>query len=150
MGGYITQFTTFYPTNSDPFQVLLYIATPKNPLWLGDNKLEDIAKQITDCNGNSGHNVEYVVRLANFMREHFPNECDNHLYTLENEIMTIVKEKNMCMKTIMGTGDGCVKFIKRIAPNRNNQNRHEQEPERIESFEHTTRVQEKPLRCLNI
>lgn len=151
MGGYITQFTTFYSTHfSESFQVLLYIATPKNPLWMGENKLEEIAKQIADCTGDSGHNVEYVVRLANFMREHFPSECDNHLYRLEKEILTIVEQSKMCMKAIMGNGEGCVKFVKRTIANRHQPNRPEQEPERIESFEHTTRVQEKQLRCLNI
>jgi hypothetical protein len=35
----------FYPVNGEPFKVLLYVATSKNPLWLGEAQVSDIANQ---------------------------------------------------------------------------------------------------------
>lgn len=102
----------FYPLQGEPFNVLVYIATPKNPLWLGEAQETDIASQIVDCSGPSGHNVEYVLRLANFMRDYFPSETDHHLYRLEEEIIRKIKCKNLCVTTLMGDGKGCVSFIK--------------------------------------
>ncbi|CAH0562152.1 unnamed protein product [Brassicogethes aeneus] len=146
LGGYISQFTDFHPAKGQPFKVLLYVATIKNPLWLGDGKVKDIARQVTESRGPSGHNVEYVVRLANFMREHFPEHPDHHLFELEKDVLAIVGEKNMCLSKLMGTGQGCVKFVKKdhSASNANND---QNNPERVDSFEHTTRVPEKTLRC---
>jgi cation transport protein ChaC len=147
LGGYTSVFTTFYPVNGEPFKVLLYVATSKNPLWLGEAQVSDIANQIVECRGPSGYNVEYVLRLANFMKHHFPDYDDQHLYNLEAEVLKRVEEKNMCLMTLMGDGEGCVTFVKeerrRSVDNADNQ-------ERIETFQHTTRVPEKTLRCLNI
>ncbi|KAJ8926913.1 hypothetical protein NQ314_020765 [Rhamnusium bicolor] len=148
LGGYISQFTTFFPVSGEPFKVLAYVATPKNPLWMGDADDKAIAQQIIDCSGPSGHNVEYLVRLANFMREHFSEHHDSHLFNLEQEVLALVERNQMCLRTLMGSGEGCVTFIKRDSPSPTSNPPEEQE--RIESFEHTTRIQGKTLRCLNI
>lgn len=110
----------------DPFEVLVYIATPKNPLWLGEAQETDIANQIIECSGPSGHNVEYVLRLANFMRQHFPTVTDYHLYILEQEVLRSIKCKNLSLTTLMGDGKGCVTFIK--------------EPNRNETLQYTARI----------
>ena len=148
LGGYTTVFTTFYPVSGDPFKVLLYVATPKNPLWMGDAKIVDIAEQIVDCRGPSGYNVEYVLRLANFMKHHFPECEDNHLFSLEEEVLRRVNDKKMCLRTLMGDGEGCVTFVKE--ERRRSTDSTDDNQERIETFQHTTRVPEKTLRCLNI
>ncbi|RZC35847.1 cation transport regulator-like protein 1 [Asbolus verrucosus] len=148
LGGYTSVFTNFYPINGEPFKVLLYVATPKNPLWLGDAHVSDIAGQILECRGPSGYNVEYVLRLANFMKHHFPDQDDQHLYSLEKEVLKRVEEKNMCLKTLMGDGEGCVTFVKE--ERRRSTDNSDENQERIETFQHTTRVPEKTLRCLNI
>ena len=44
--------------------VLVYLATPDNPNWLGEAPLEQIAEQVLRSVGPSGPNVEYVLRLA--------------------------------------------------------------------------------------
>lgn len=148
LGGYTTVFTTFFPITGEPCKVLLYVATPNNKLWMGKAELSDIAKQIVECRGPSGFNVEYVLRLANFMKLHFPNCEDRHLYNLENEVLKAVKEKNMCLKTLMGSGEGCITFVRE--ERRRSTDSSDDNNERVESFEHTTRVPEKTLRCLNL
>lgn len=149
LGGYVSHFTTFYPVNGDPFNVLLYLATPKNPHWLGEAHVTDIANQIVDSSGPSGHNVEYLLRLANFMRRHFPAEDDHHLYNLEKEIIVRLEIRNIGVASLMGDGHGCITFVKPDARNASPQPQ-EVEQERVENFQHTTRVPEKMLRCLNI
>ncbi|RMX36457.1 hypothetical protein pdam_00010032 [Pocillopora damicornis] len=44
---------------------------------------EQIASQIAYAKGNSGLNVEYLVRLADFMREKVPDYDERHLFDLE-------------------------------------------------------------------
>ena len=94
----MTHTTTFYPrgdgkancvrdteqpASSEPFSVVLFTATPANDLWLGEAPLEDIARQCVECVGRTGHNVEYVLKLAEWARETFPEVEDKHLYGLE-------------------------------------------------------------------
>lgn len=52
---------------------LLYLATPSNPNYLGPAPLEAIAGQVRTSSGPSGHNREYVLRLASALREICPD-----------------------------------------------------------------------------
>jgi cation transport regulator ChaC len=45
-------------------EVLVYLATPDNPDWLGEAPLTQIAEQVRRSVGPSGSNLEYVLRLA--------------------------------------------------------------------------------------
>lgn len=54
----------------------------------------------------------------------------------------------MCLKTLMGDGEGCVTFVK--VERRRSTDSSDDNQDRIETFQHTTRVPEKTLRCLNI
>ena len=38
------------------------------------------------CSGATGHNVEYVLRLADWFRLNFPDVMDDHLFTIETHI----------------------------------------------------------------
>lgn len=161
LGGYMTKFVMFYPKEPDvstarvvePFTVMLYIATPKNDLWLGDAPLHEIATQITECSGESGHNVEYVIRLAEFMRDHIPGVVDDHLFTLEYLVRARIKQNNMSIKTFMGNGEG-LRTFERLNGSRNpspeRDAQHDAAVERVDSFQYTARIPEKNLRCLNI
>jgi hypothetical protein len=98
LGGYTTIITTFYPrdTNVAPFPVLVYMATAENPHYLGPAPLPQIAHEIATSRGNSGHNVEYLAKLALFMRLNVPDVQDSHLYELETL---------------------CCQFLERLQPN---------------------------------
>ncbi|KAK9533565.1 hypothetical protein VZT92_008676 [Zoarces viviparus] len=70
MGGYITKMVEFIPKEKGQgaLLALVYIATSDNPIYLGPASDKEIAAQIATCRGNTGHNMEYLVRLAEFMR----------------------------------------------------------------------------------
>uniref|UniRef100_A0A2P2I4M7 glutathione-specific gamma-glutamylcyclotransferase n=1 Tax=Hirondellea gigas TaxID=1518452 RepID=A0A2P2I4M7_9CRUS len=104
LGGYTTEIVTFQPREGPPFPVLLYIATPDSKDWSGPAPLHQIATQIISCSGPTGHNVEYLLRLAEFMREYIPEGYDEHLLTLETLVRNRVKENNLCLKSMMGEG----------------------------------------------
>lgn len=106
LGGYVTTFSTFYSRNGDKsFSVIVYIATNNNDQWLGDAPLHCIADQILRSSGPSGHNVEYLLRLAEFMHDYLPEACDDHLFTLELLVRSQIKQENLCLRTLMGDRD---------------------------------------------
>nr|XP_023013442.1 glutathione-specific gamma-glutamylcyclotransferase 1 [Leptinotarsa decemlineata] len=147
LGGYESNFTTFYPVNGKPFKVLTYVASPKNALWVGEEDERRTAEQIIDSRGASGHNVEYLIRLANFMREHFTEHHDQHLFKLEKEVLALIAKRNMCLTSLMGNGEGCVTFVKR--PSTAARSDIQEEEERPGTSQYTTRIQGKKLRCVN-
>merc|ERR1719309_149047 len=63
---------------------LVFSATTENEFYLGPEKMTSMAKTIAHAEGPSGHNVEYLVKICDFMREELPPDIgDNHLYQLE-------------------------------------------------------------------
>ncbi|KAF7649243.1 hypothetical protein LDENG_00144710 [Lucifuga dentata] len=91
-GGYITKTVDFFPEGEtqSPVQALVYIATSDNPLYLGSASPEEIGAQIAVCRGKTGHNLEYLLRLAEFMRSHCPNVDDPHLFSVEAAALAVV------------------------------------------------------------
>ncbi|KAL7634230.1 UNVERIFIED_CONTAM: hypothetical protein RMT77_015560 [Armadillidium vulgare] len=164
LGGYTTELVTFYPRDrsTQPFPVLLYIATPSSKDWAGPAPLHEIATQIIQSKGPYGHNVEYLVRLADFMREKIPEEYDEHLSTLETLVRNRIKENNMCLKSLMGEGPpsltshengaegGAVAVVAEDNNNNNNNNNNNPQEERRNTFSYSTQVPKKTLRCLNV
>lgn len=146
LGGYQTDYIKFFPRKASEwsgisgqaFPALVYIATPKNDLWIGEEPLVETARTIAECEGPSGHNVEYLIRLAIFMREELPGAPDEHLFELEGLVRRFVAEANVALTNLLGN-----------APRRIRRDSHE-EVRRHVSFEFTARVPEKKLRCLHI
>lgn len=148
LGGYTTLYTKFYPRVAaddmelcgEAFPTLLYIATEANDLWMGDTSLSKIAQEIADCRGASGHNVEYLIRLANFMRDELKGIIveDDHLFELEKMVCRILAERNVPVYSLMGR-----------QPERIRRDSHE-EIRRPITFEFSSRVPNQKLRCLNI
>lgn len=91
-GGYVTKMVDFYAEGESqpPVQALLYIATTDNPLYLGPASAELIGCQIAMSRGKTGHNLEYLLRLAEFMRRSCPHVEDSHLFSIEAAALTVV------------------------------------------------------------
>ncbi|XP_062858434.1 glutathione-specific gamma-glutamylcyclotransferase 1 [Trichomycterus rosablanca] len=92
-GGYGTEMVDFISRDErqSPVQALVYIATSDNPTYLGPASTEDIATQIATCRGKTGHNIEYLLRLADFMRGSCPGIDDPHLFSIEAACLAIIQ-----------------------------------------------------------
>lgn len=93
MGGYITEMVEFTPREKDhsSLPALVYIATSDNPIYLGPAPDTEIAAQIANCRGSTGLNLEYLVRLAEFMRLYCPEVEDDHLFAIEEAALNFVQ-----------------------------------------------------------
>uniref|UniRef100_UPI00358E235A glutathione-specific gamma-glutamylcyclotransferase 2 isoform X2 n=1 Tax=Myxine glutinosa TaxID=7769 RepID=UPI00358E235A len=95
-GGYRREYLSFYPNLSDdaaespPLDVMVYIGSSANPNYLGPAPLEAMAAQIAFSEGKSGRNAEYLLELAKAMRELAPRQSDDHLYSLEDCVLTLL------------------------------------------------------------
>lgn len=91
-GGYSTKMVDFHADDGSqpPVQALLYIATADNPLYLGSASPEEIGAQIAVSRGKTGHNLEYLLRLAQFMRSSCPHVDDHHLFAVETAALAVV------------------------------------------------------------
>jgi len=46
--------------------------------------------QVVKCGGFSGSNVEYVTRLADFVRHHIPHDDDHELFELDGQVRRLL------------------------------------------------------------
>lgn len=81
-----------------PLYSLVYYATHKNDLYLGDGPIEKLADDIATSIGKVGHNIEYLFRLTDFMRQYLPYENDEHLFALDKLVRSKV---GLCTKHIL-------------------------------------------------
>ncbi len=80
-GGYARRDVTLEFRDGERTDGLIYIATPSNHNFLGPAELTEIAAQVRIASGPSGANQEYVLRLAEALRE--INAEDPHVFALE-------------------------------------------------------------------
>lgn len=81
-GGYERHFATVHAgTEVVTSEALMYVATADNPNWGGPMELEEIARTIRRSHGPSGPNLEYLLRLAEALRE--MKAADEHVFALE-------------------------------------------------------------------
>ena len=102
---YICATVAFYVKGEDtaaPLQARTYIADPCNRWWLGEAPLEDICMQIVHCRGDSGHNVEYLLRLAEYVRLHLPADRDPELFRLEALVREQLRHQRVNPNELMG------------------------------------------------
>ncbi|XP_047508164.1 putative glutathione-specific gamma-glutamylcyclotransferase 2 [Pieris napi] len=130
-----------FPHSASQKDAVLYIAVPENRHWLGAAPLPDIAKQILECRGASGSNVEYLLRLADFMREEVPEALDEHLFSLERLVRKFACDMKICLQTLM--------FDNRVGPSQEKEEP-SQEEEKVSSFQFASRIPDKKLRCVNM
>lgn len=144
LGGYRTYTVHFHPkpsflpsnSNSDKKDAFLYIAVPENKHWLGAAPLPEMAKQILECRGSSGSNVEYLLKLADFMREEIPEALDDHLFSLERLVRKFAADMRICLRSLMVEKE-------------------ESDPEPqvqavVPSYQFASRIPDKKLRCVNM
>jgi glutathione-specific gamma-glutamylcyclotransferase len=84
-GGYTLQRIPFVAKDrsySDALEPLVYVAQPGNPNYAGEAPLTAIAQQVSQARGPSGHNVEYVLLLAESLSE--LGVLDEHVFELAN------------------------------------------------------------------
>ncbi|ORX61648.1 ChaC-like protein [Hesseltinella vesiculosa] len=90
--GYTVHHVDVYEAEEDQEPIvknaLVYIATTENEAYVGPAPMQEIAKQIFDTHGPSGWNAEYLLNLAEAVREISPQAKDDHLFELE----TLVKQ----------------------------------------------------------
>ncbi|MFK8041333.1 gamma-glutamylcyclotransferase [Congregibacter sp.] len=64
---------------------VFYIATRSNPAFLGEGSDRELAQHIADSHGPSGSNADYLLSLAEALRE--LDEYDEHVMNLERELL---------------------------------------------------------------
>jgi len=83
-GGYELRKTLFHPlkSNAKPYEVYVFFASSDNHLYLGPASAEQVAEDIVRCRGDAGHNLEYLFRLVDSLRE--ISTVDYHLEKIED------------------------------------------------------------------
>jgi cation transport regulator ChaC len=79
--GYCRVDTPMELADGDQVMGTVYIAAENNHAFLGPASLLDIAEHIRDSHGPSGANREYLLRLAEALRE--LDIVDDHVFELE-------------------------------------------------------------------
>jgi cation transport regulator ChaC len=67
-----------------PVRALVYVAREGNPNFLGPAPLDAIAAQVRGARGRSGTNLDYVLRLAQALRE--LGRSDGHVFELASRL----------------------------------------------------------------
>jgi cation transport protein ChaC len=70
--------------DSARLRALMYVATAENPNYLGPASIEAIAEQVQRCTGPSGSNREYVLRLAESLRD--MGARDDHVFAIAERL----------------------------------------------------------------
>ncbi|CAI9724471.1 putative glutathione-specific gamma-glutamylcyclotransferase 2 [Octopus vulgaris] len=90
LGGYRCIETQFHPRDTfdnQTINVICYTATSNNSQYLGPCDTDQMAEQIIWASGTCGTNSEYVLKLAQFIRDYIPEDEDEHLFDLEGKIL---------------------------------------------------------------
>ena len=72
-------------------KALVYIGTPLNPAYVGPSPVETIADRIISCKGPSGENTEYLLEMAQALRDLSPDTKDRHVWDLETAVLQKMK-----------------------------------------------------------
>ena len=86
--GYLRFKVDIHLADQQVVEGLIYIAAEDNPAFLGDAPLKQIAQQIAQSKGPSGPNSEYLIKLAEALRD--LGEVDQHVFQLETAVRDIL------------------------------------------------------------
>jgi cation transport regulator ChaC len=67
-----------------PIRALVYVASQRNPNYLGPAPDGEIAEQVRRSHGPSGPNREYVLRLADWLRD--VGAVDDHVFQVADQL----------------------------------------------------------------
>lgn len=82
--GYLRLATEMHFEDGDSAEGIVYIATHENEAYLGPASEHDIARQIAGARGPSGPNSEYLLELAQALRE--LGKPDPHVFEIERHL----------------------------------------------------------------
>ena len=88
--GYLRFATEMEFTDGSRDTGLVYIATPDNAAFLGDASEAEIARHIHRSHGPSGSNSDYLLRLADSLRE--LELADDHVFEIERHLRRLEAE----------------------------------------------------------
>ncbi len=87
--GYLRVFTPLHwLSEAGETQGVLYLASADNEAYLGPDTEAAIAAHIARSHGPSGPNSEYVLQLAQALRD--MNEQDEHVFAIERELLRLL------------------------------------------------------------
>ncbi len=86
--GYLRFSTMMTFAEGDQDQGLVYIATAENAAFLGEASEYDIAVQIANTEGPSGTNSDYIIRLADALRD--MGVDDPHVFEIDRHLQQIL------------------------------------------------------------
>ena len=108
LGGYETKVLPFVTRkvidnhgNKLIVPALAFMAVPENQQYLGEASIPELRDQIINSKGKLGHNVEYITRLADYIRKHIPEENDPHLFELDAAIRAKLKLLKIPLQTLL-------------------------------------------------
>lgn len=85
--GYLRHSVSLTFANAEQRQGLLYVADENNAAWAGPASITQIARQINASTGPSGRNDEYVLKLAQALRE--LDYVDEHVFSIERALLRV-------------------------------------------------------------
>jgi cation transport regulator ChaC len=85
--GYLREILSIELADGRTVNGLVYIAGTDNAAFLGEASVQTIAKQISQSEGPSGKNQDYVFQLADALRQH--QEHDEHVFAVEQAILAL-------------------------------------------------------------
>jgi cation transport protein ChaC len=84
-------------------RVLTFTALVDNALYLGPIDVDRLADDVIASSGSSGHNVEYVVRLADYVRDNLPEDDDEHLFDLDRKIREKLIQRGLNVEKVIAS-----------------------------------------------
>ena len=82
--GYLREVVPLHFADGESEEGLIYLATEENAAFLGDAPLDAIAEQIARAHGPSGPNRDYLLHLAEALRE--LEVDDPHVFALASRL----------------------------------------------------------------
>ncbi|NVJ61468.1 MAG: gamma-glutamylcyclotransferase [Gammaproteobacteria bacterium] len=87
--GYLRHEVEIFFTSEEQTVGLVYIGDEHNEAFLGPESATTIAQQILESRGPSGENRDYLLNLANALRDH--NVYDAHVFEIEAELKKLIR-----------------------------------------------------------